>query len=144
MQLNIHDTLYHPCSIDILEFKVTGIRQYEDHKVYEAKAAYAVGACGRMEVLLTMDKYNVIRFMGVEDSYNHEYAYGLEDFVEGTYYLERLEARLAYNEQQRILAWSSMENKKRIYEESKTMYDKVEKIVAGIKADIKETKETND
>jgi len=136
MELNINDTLYHPCSLDILEFKITGIRQYEDHTVYEAKAAYNVGACGRVEVLLTTDKYNVIRFMGIEDSYNHEYEHGLEDFIEGTYYLDRLEARLAYNEQQRILAWSSMENKRRIYEESKAMYYKVEKVVAGIKADI--------
>lgn len=137
MQLKINDTLYHPCSLDILQFKVTGVRQYENHVLYEAKADYNVGACGRVEVLLTIDKYNTIRFVGLEDSYNHEYANGLEDFIEGTYYKDRLEARLAYNEQQRILCWSNMENKRRIYEESKAMYDKVEKIVAGIKADIK-------
>ena len=137
MELQINTKLYHPCSLDIIEFKITGIRQYEDSTLYEAKALYNVGACGRVEVLLKIDKYDVIRFIGIKDSYDDEYGRGLEDFVEGKYYLERLEARLEHNEQQRILCWVNMENKKRIYEQSKDMYDKVEKIVQGIKNDLK-------
>lgn len=137
MELQINDKLYHPCSLDIIEFKITGIRQYEDSTLYEAKALYNVGACGRVEVLLKIDKYDVIRFVGIKDSYEDEYGRGLEDFVEGKYYLEKLEARLEYNEQQRILCWDNMENKRRIYETSKNMYDKVEKIVQGIKNDLK-------
>ena len=137
MELQINDKLYHPCSLDIIEFKITGIRQYEDNVLYEAKALNNVGACGRVEILLKIDKYDVIRFIGIEDYYDDEYGIGLEDFVEGKYYLERLEARLEHNEQQRILCWNNMENKKRIYETSKAMYDKVEKIVQGIKNDLK-------
>ena len=137
MKLQINTKLYHPCSLDIIEFKITGIRQYEDSTLYEAKALYNVGACGRVEVLLKVDKYDVIRFIGIKDSYDDEYGRGLEDFVEGKYYLKRLEARLEHNEQQRILCWDNMENKKRIYEQSKAMYDKVEKIVQGIKNDLK-------
>ena len=137
MKLQINDKLYHPCSLDIIEFKIIGIRQYEDNILYEAKALNNVGACGRVEILLKIDKYDVIRFIGIKDSYDDEYGRGLEDFVEGKYYLERLEARLEHNEQQRILCWTSMENKKRIYEQSKAMYDKVEKIVQGIKNDLK-------
>lgn len=137
MELQINDKLYHPCSLDIIEFKITGIRQYEDSTLYEAKALYNVGACGRVEVLLKIDKYDVIRFIGIKDSYDDEYGRGLEDFVEGKYYLERLEARLEHNEQQRILCWDNMENTRRIYETSKNMYDKVEKIVQGIKNDLK-------
>ena len=137
MELQINDKLYHPCSLDIIEFKITGIRQYEDSTLYEAKALYNVGACGRVEVLLKVDKYDVIRFIGIKDSYDDEYGRGLEDFVEGKYYLERLEARLEHNEQQRILCWDNMENTRRIYETSKNMYDKVEKIVQGIKNDLK-------
>ena len=137
MTLQINDKLYHPCSLDIIEFKIIGIRQYEDSILYEAKALNNVGACGRVEILLKIDKYDVIRFIGIKDSYDDEYGRGLEDFVEGKYYLERLEARLEHNEQQRILCWTSMENKKRIYEQSKAMYDKVEKIVQGIKNDLK-------
>ena len=137
MKLQINTKLYHPCSLDIIEFKITGIRQYEDSTLYEAKVLDNEGACGREEVLLKIDKYDVIRFIGIKDSYDDEYGRGLEDFVEGKYYLKRLEARLEHNEQQRILCWDSMENKKRIYETSKNMYDKVEKIVQGIKNDLK-------
>ena len=137
MELQINDKLYHPCSLDIIEFKITGIRQYEDSTLYEAKALDNVGACGRVEILLKIDKYDVIRFVGIKDSYEDEYGRGLEDFVEGKYYLERLEARLEHNEQQRILCWDNMENTRRIYETSKNMYDKVEKIVQGIKNDLK-------
>ena len=137
MELQINDKLYHPCSLDIIEFKIIGIRQYEDSILYEAKALNNVGACGKVEILLKIDKYDVIRFIGKKDSYDDEYGRGLEDFVEGKYYLERLEARLEHNEQQRILCWTSMENKKRIYEQSKAMYDNVEKIVQGIKNDLK-------
>ena len=137
MKLQINDKLYHPCTLDIIEFKITGIRQYEDSTLYEAKALNNVGACGRVEVLLKIDKYDVIRFIGIKDSYDDEYGRGLEDFVEGKYYLKRLEARLEHNEQQRILCWDNMENKKRIYEQSKAMYDNVEKIVQGIKNDLK-------
>ena len=141
MTLQINDKLYHPCSLDIIEFKITGIRQYEDSTLYEAKALDNVGACGRVEILLKIDKYNVIRFIGIKDSYEDEYGRGLEDFVEGKYYLEKLEARLEHNEQQRILCWNNMENTRRIYETSKNMYDKVEKIVQGIKNDLKILKE---
>ncbi len=137
MKLQINTKLYHPCSLDIIEFKITGIRQYEDSTLYEAKALDNVGACGRVEILLKIDKYDVIRFIGIKDSYDDEYGRGLEDFVEGKYYLERLEARLEHNEQQRILCWDNMENTRRIYETSKNMYDKVEKIVQGIKNDLK-------
>ena len=137
MELQINDKLCHPCSLDIIEFKITGIRQYEDSILYEAKALNNVGACGGVEILLKIDKYDVIRFIGIKDSYDDEYGRGLEDFVEGKYYLEKLEARLEYNEQQRLLCWTSMENKRRIYEQSKAMYDKVEKIVQGIKNDLK-------
>lgn len=137
MELQINDKLYHPCSLDIIEFTIIGIRQYEDSILYEAKALNNVGACGRVEILLKIDKYDVIRFIGIKDSYDDEYGRGLEDFVEGKYYLKRLEARLEHNEQQRILCWDNMENKKHIYEQSKAMYDKVEKIVQGIKNDLK-------
>ena len=137
MELQINDKLYHPCSLDIIEFKITGIRQYEDSTLYEAKALNNVGACGEVEILLKIDKYDVIRFIGIKDSYDDEYGRGLEDFVEGKYYLEKLEARLEHNEQQLSLCRTSMENKKRIYEQSKAMYDKVEKIVQGIKNDLK-------
>ena len=137
MKLQINTKLYHPSSLDIIEFKITGIRQYEDSTLYEAKALDNVGACGRVEILLKIDKYDVIRFIGIKDSYDDEYGRGLEDFVEGKYYLERLEARLEHNEQQRILCWDNMENTRRIYETSKNMYDKVEKIVQGIKNDLK-------
>lgn len=137
MELQINTKLYHPCSLDIIEFKITGIRQYEDSTLYEAKALDNVGACGRVEILLKIDKYDVIRFIGIKDSYDDEYGRGLEDFVEGKYYLEKLEARLEHNEQQRILCWDNMENTRRIYETSKNMYDKVEKIVQNIKNDLK-------
>ena len=137
MELQINDKLYHPCSLDIIEFKITGIRQYEDSALYEAKALNNVGACGKVEILLKIDKYDVIRFIGIKDSYDDEYGKGLEDFVEGKYYLEKLEARLEHNEQQLSLCRTSMENKKRIYEQSKAMYDKVEKILQGIKNDLK-------
>jgi len=132
--MEINDIVYHPCNMDIIQHKITGIRTYEDHVLYEAKAIHPVGASGRIEILLSEDKKGNIRFTGLID--DPEYGNGLGDFVEGLYYKDQQKARLVYNEAQRILVWSNMEEKRRSYENAKFMYDKVEKIINTIKEEI--------
>lgn len=136
MKLKIGTLLWHPCSIDIIPHKIIGVRSYEDHTVYESQALGSVGACGKVKVLLYGDSKGVLRYSDMEHT---EHSSGLQDFVEGIYYTEQLEARLVFNEQQRILCWSKMEDFRRTYEAAKFQYEKVSTIVEGIKQDIKDS-----
>ena len=136
--MKLNDLLYHPCSIDIIEFKIISVIERESGISYTAKATHNVGACGRVEVLLSLKKDGTLVFIDlVEDS---KYSGGLGDFVEGKYYIDKQEARLFYYEQQSILVRSNMEEKRRLYENSKLNYEKVEKILVEIRKDINERK----
>lgn len=140
MELKINDTLWHPCNFDIIEHKITGIRKYEDIIHYETKSVHNIGASGKLKLLLS-HKDSKILFIGYvngEDSI--EYESGLQDFVEGYYYTNKSEAELAFYEQQRILCWSNMEKKKRLYEEANRNYEKVERLVKDLKDKINEYK----
>jgi len=140
--MKIRDNIYHPCSLDILEFQVTSIQTFENEDstltVYTAKATAGVGACGRVEVLLTIDVHGLIRFYDLQKDY--EYSKGLQDFVEGVYYTTKPEARLEYYNIQKTLAWSNMENKRRLYEEAKVSYDRCTQIIKEVTEEIKELK----
>ena len=125
MKLEINDIVWHPCSIDIMKYKIINKTQCETESetkiTYIAKAEHEVGACGIVEVLLTIDRKGTLRFIGLNDDYEHDS--GLQDFVEGIYYNNQIEARKSYYENQKTAIWSNMENKRRIYEESKKSYD---------------------
>ena len=134
--MQINDLVYHPCSLDIIPFKVTGIRTYKDHSIYEATATGKVGACGRVRVLLTTDKSNTMRIIGLHEDFESEYDSGLGDFVEGVYYNDKLQARLVYNETHRLNFWSRVETKKRELKQAEADYTKVLSIISGIKEDM--------
>ena len=136
--MQINDIVYRPCSMDIIPFKVIGIRSYEDHSIYEAQATGNVGACGKVKVLLTYDKKQTARFIGLSNDFSSEYDSGLGDFVEGIYYTDKLEARLVYNETHRLTFWSTVERKKRELKEAEANYNKVVSIITGITEEIKE------
>jgi hypothetical protein len=93
--VTIGTEMFHPCSLDIIKHKVTGIRQYEDHTIYELKSVHAVGACGIIRVLVSLhkDKLTFVELLYEEDL---PHASGLGDFVEGTYYLTLDEAKLDF------------------------------------------------
>jgi hypothetical protein len=135
-KLSINDSVWHPCNMDIIEHKVISIRQFEDFNQYVLKAKNNVGACGKIEVIVS-ENNGKLRFVELIDEENIEYASGLGDFIEGNYYTTLDEARLEYYEQQRILCWSNMEQKKRLYEEAKNRYDQVELLVKELKHIIK-------
>lgn len=133
--MKINDLVYHPCSIDILEFKVIGIQYWSNAtqsyiKQYVLKATSNVGACGKVEVLVTkyLDKYI---FIGLIDE-DLPYASGLQDFVEGNYYSDKDKARLEYYRQQELLAYNNMDNKARIYQEAKARYEQIKSIIQKI------------
>ena len=63
VNLNPGDSLFHPLSLDIIEHKVVFKRVYEDRTVYVSRSVHPVGACGRVEVELTIDRKGVIRFI---------------------------------------------------------------------------------
>jgi len=135
--IKIGDSIWHPCNMDIIEHKITGIRQYEDSVQYETKAVRNIGASGKLELLLS-HKENKIIFIGYvhgEDSVDYES--GLQDFVEGYYYIIKEEAELKFYEQQRTLTWSSTEKHKRLYEQSKQNLERVELLVKALKEKIK-------
>lgn len=138
--MKINDLVWHPMSIDILEFKIVAVTQYEDRVMYQARATHNIGACGRITVHLSEDKTGVLRFAGLDGE--HEYSSGLGDFVEGIYYSVREEARLAYYEVQETLAWSKMDKQERLYKQAKEQYEKVLDIIKVAKEDIKIQKET--
>ncbi len=132
--MQLKDILYHPCSMDIIHFTVSGIRSYEDHTIYEATANSNVGACGRVKILLTVDRKGVIRFISLADDY--EYDSGLQDFVEGVYYTSKIYARAAYYEQQLLLCKSNMDNKERVYKEAKARYVQVQTLIKDLKEEL--------
>ena len=131
--MEIGDHLWHPCNMDIIEHKIIGIRSYEDSIQYETKSVRNIGASGKLELLLS-HKENKIIFIGYvhgEDSI--EYESGLQDFVEGLYYTDKKEAELKWYDQQRVLCWSNMDQKERLYKEAKANYEKVKAIIDRIK-----------
>lgn len=134
MQLN--EIIYHPCSMDILEFKITGIHSYKTHTVYSAKATHNIGACGRIEVSLAEDQKGSLRFISLDDEQRYEYGSGLGDFTEGLYYTDKQEAKLAYYENHLTQAWTNMEHKERLYKEAKQNYEKIQNIIKVAKEDL--------
>lgn len=144
MKIKIGDSLWHPCNMDIVEHKVTGINRYQIEikgepvlrTQYTTKAVHNVGACGRVEVIVS-ENNGKLRFVELVDEDDIEYASGLQDFIEGNYYTDENEAKLEFCEQQRVLTWSSMERQKRLYDQSKANYERVKKLVSTIKELIK-------
>lgn len=57
MNIKIGDSLWHPRNLDIIQHKVTSIRQYEGFNHYVCKAVHNVGACGRIEIILDEHNY---------------------------------------------------------------------------------------
>ena len=135
-KLKIGDTLWHPCNLDIIEHKIKGVREYKDFVKYETIAVNNVGASGKIELLLS-HRENKIIFVGyVNGKESIPYESGLMDFVEGNYYTNKSEAELVFYEKQRILSWSSMDKHKKLYEQAKKNYNKVEKLVKALKEKI--------
>lgn len=138
--IKINDSLFHPCSLDIIEHKVTSIRQFEGFNHYVLKAVRNVGACGRLEVIVDEHKGN-LRFIELVDEEVIEHASGLQDFIEGNYYRTLPEARLVFYEQQKTLAWSNMNNKERLFKEAKDRYEQVKLLVKNLSDEVKQNKD---
>lgn len=138
MNIKIGDILWHPCSMDIIEHKVISVRQYEGFNHYISKAVKNVGACGRVEVILDEHK-GKLRFVELIDEENIEYASGLQDFIEGNYYVDKKEAELEFYKKQETLTWSDMEQKKRWYEDAVKRHEQVKLLVKALKDKIKQS-----
>ena len=136
-EIKIGASLWHPCSVDIIEHKVVGIHQYEGFTQYTAKAVRNVGACGRVEVVLDCHK-GKLRFVELLDEENIPYASGLKDFVEGDYYTNHDEARLVLYKQQLNLSQRAVEKAEAHLKSEKAHYDKVLLIVTTIMQQLKE------
>lgn len=130
--------MYHPFSLDIIEYKVVGILQYEDFTHYRLKAVRNVGACGKIEVVIDSRK-GEFRFVELIDEDEIEYSSGLQNFIEGKYYPSLNRAKLEFYEIQRVLHASSVDQKERVYKEAKANYEKVllliEKAKEGLKSE---------
>lgn len=130
-KLEINQKVYHPCSLDIIEHKVISVTEYEDRVVYKTRSMNPVGACGKVEVLLSIDRKGVLRFTGLADDY--EYDSGLQDFVEGIYYTSIFDARTVFYGIQKTLVEANVNEKKRLLAEAERSYSRVCKILDEIK-----------
>lgn len=135
-KIKIGDKFYHPCSIDIMNHVVIGIREYENHIIYHLKATHNIGSCGKIEVLIS-ENNGKFRFIELLDEDNIEHASGLQDFVEGYYYTNLLEAKLEFYKLQESIAITSLHNAERIYKQANERYNQVHLLVKNIKEDLK-------
>jgi len=135
-ELKIGDFMWHPCSVDIIQHKITSIRQYEGYNHYVLKAVNNVGACGKIEVIVDEHK-GKFRFVELLDEDTTEYSSGLQDFVEGNYYTNENEAKLEFYQKQFWLVSENMDNRKRLYEESKRSCEKLELFLKELKTLLK-------
>lgn len=129
--IKVGDFVWHPMSIDIIKHKVTSIRQFEGFNHYVLKAEQAVGACGRLEVIVDEHK-GKLRF--VELLYEDEmpYAKGLQDFVEGDYYTDLNKAKLAYYTRIEYEYKKSVDACKNRHDQAVRDYEKVKLLVTEI------------
>ena len=132
--LKCKDRLWRPCGMDILEFSVIGVRQYEDHVMYELKADHGVGAQGRIEILVC-HRGEHIRFVDYLDAEHSDRS--ITDWFDGEYYPDQRKARIAFYDVQVQLIRSSVEQAERILKERRTSLAHVEKILTTIKEDLK-------
>lgn len=131
-KIQIGDEIFHPCSVDIIKHKVISIRQFEDFTHYVLKAVSNVGACGRIEVIVDEHK-GKLRFVELVGEENVPHASGLQDFVEGNYYTTIEKAKVEFYDNQRIIAWSSMEKAERAYKKAKEHYNQIELLIKTFK-----------
>ncbi len=132
-QIKIGDPIWHPCSMDILEHKVVGIATYEHFTHYLLKAKHAVGACGKIEVIIS-ENNGVLRFVELINEDQIEHASGLGDFVEGKYYNVENDAKLSFYNQQITLYKSSRDRKKRELDIAQNHLNRVELLVKHLKS----------
>lgn len=132
MKLEIGQSLWHPCSLDIIEHKIISIRQFEGFNHYVTRSVHSVGACSRIEVVLDEHK-GILRFVELLDEDDLPYAKELQDFVEGNYYANKKEAQLEFYNKQLILFRSSMGNKEKLYKEAVKSYERVNLLVKTIR-----------
>jgi hypothetical protein len=130
--MEIGQLVYHPCSVDIMEHKVTSIHDFGNFTLIHTKATHNVGACGKIECVLDYRKGRLL-FVELIDEEYLEYSSGLQDFVEGEYYTSKDDARKAFYTVQRTLAWKNMDNKERLYKEAVKRYEQMERILKDLK-----------
>ena len=138
MELQVNDLLWHPMSMDIIPHKVVSKTEYEDRTVYVSRALGNVGACGRVEVELSVDRKGKIRFIGLANDYESDS--GLQDFVEGEYFRTKNEARTEYYKIQKSITQANMGHKERLYKEAKKSYDTCCRILDELKKEREEEK----
>jgi len=144
MDIKIDDYIWHPCNMDIIRHKVIAIHTYSTVRKgvtnvgtqYTLKAVHNVGACGKIEVIIS-ENNGKLRFIELVDEDDIEYASGLQDFVEGNYYTSETEAKLEFYKQQEILCGSSTEKHRQLYENSKKNYERVKLLVKELRDNLK-------
>ncbi len=141
IELKVGDSVWHPCSLDIIEHKVISITQYERFTHCHVRSVKNVGACGRVEVILDVRK-DTLLFVELVDEDTLPYARGLQDFVEGKYYTTLNEARIEFYKVQERLALRDVENLEKRLKDAKSIYETVKLLIKTFKEDINATNNT--
>lgn len=132
--------VYKPCSLDILEFKVTAYGVSEACVVYTLKATHPIGAQRKVEVLVTGNN-NRLHYAGTsDDDEDNTYSRGLVDFIEGEYYVDKAKARIAYYDAQEMTCRINLDAAERIVKERKETLLRVQGIIKQIKESLETTK----
>ena len=142
MIIKINDSIWHPCSVDIIEHKVQSIRQFEGFNHYVLKAIHNVGACGKVQVIIDEHK-GKLRFVELLNEEDLEYASGLQDFVEGNYYINREEAEIEFYDKQRTYASLSVNRYQELLKQAQARKNQVELLVKALKEKIKNDNKNN-
>jgi hypothetical protein len=133
MAMEIGADVYHPCDIDILHFKVKGVRQYGDHNQYELKAVHNVGAQGKV-VVLVADAGGRLQYIDCLEPSDDDNERGLDGFIDGEYFQDRRQAVAVFYTAQERLSWHSLEQKRRIYEHHMESHKRLVKTLAEARA----------
>ena len=134
IELKVGDSVWHPCSIDIIEHKVVSITQYENFTHCNVRSVKNVGACGRVEVILDVRK-DTLLFVELVDEDTLPYARGLQDFVEGKYYTTLNEARVEFYKVQERLTLRDVENLEKRLKDAKLIHEKVKLLIKTFQDD---------
>ena len=124
--------------MDIIEHEVISIRQFEDFNHYVLRAVKNVGACGKVQVIISESRgeyrFHQLHLMDEDTAYSS----GLWDFVEGMYYTDLNEAKIKFYEMQEMTSRIQLDRQKIIYEEIKKRHDKIKMLIEETKQLLKE------
>ncbi len=124
------DKLWHNCDVDILEFKVLGITEYEGFNHYTLQSVNTVGAQGIIKIIITNQggSFRFIDLIGKD-----LYETGLDTWLEGIYHTTKVGAEIESYEIQLKLVGRNIERISKNLTREKYHYKKYSELLNTLK-----------